>query len=215
LKGFLLGHITLWQGAKRVKIGRFVASSKPSKFWVVVLLIAAAFAAGYVGRGWWPPRDAAGLPVEVLARWLQEKPLHASTAAVGESFAMATGAIDQDVEGLYLLDFLTGDLQCVVLNFRTARFNAVFRTNVLNDLGIDPSKKPQYLMTTGAINFPRGASVARPGNSVVYVLETNTGNFAAYGLPWRRELAVTGRVQGSPLMLLDVGQARTAALREP
>lgn len=194
---------------------RFVASCKLSNRSLVGLLVAAAFAAGFAGRGWWSPRDAAGVPAEALARWLQEKPLRASTAAVGESFAMATGAIDQDVEGLYLLDFLTGDLQCVVLNSRTARFNAVFRANVLNDLAIDPSKKPQFLMTTGAINFPRGAAVARPGNSVVYVLETNTGSFAAYGLPWRRELAVTGRVQGSPLILLDVGQARTAALREP
>src|SRR5690554_4145990 len=123
-------------------MSRFVASSKASVGGLIVLVTAVAFAAGFVGRGWWTSRDVAGVPVEILSRWIQEKPLRASTAAVGESFAMATGAIDQDVEGLYLLDFLTGDLQCVVLNFRTARFNAVFRTNVLNDLGIDPSKKP-------------------------------------------------------------------------
>jgi hypothetical protein len=90
----------------------------------------------------------------------------------------------------------------------------MFRANVLNDLGVDPAKKPKYLMTTGAINFPRGATAARPGNSVVYVLETTTGNYAAYGIPWRRELAATGRLQTAALVLLDVGMARTAALRE-
>ena len=63
-------------------------------------------------------------------------------------------------------------------------------------------------MTTGAINFPRGATAARPGNSIVYVLETTTGNYAAYGIPWRRELAATGRPQAAALQLLDVGTAQ-------
>jgi hypothetical protein len=201
-----------------VKIGRFKPQSapSPSTLWLLILLVAvAAFAVGFAGRGWWAERGEGIVPADVLAGWFQEKQLRADTAAVGDSFAMATGPIDSEVEGLYLLDFLTGDLQCVVLNYRTARFNAIFRANVLNDLGVDPAKKPQFLMTTGAVNFPRGAAIARPGNSVVYVLETTTGNFAAYGLPWRRELAATGRAQADALLLLDIGRARTAALREP
>ena len=64
-----------------------------------------------------------------------EFPLQAATATVGGSFAIATGMIDSDVEGLFVLDFVTGDLQCAVLNFRTGKFNAVFRANVLQDLG--------------------------------------------------------------------------------
>lgn len=149
-----------------------------------------------------------------LAALLGERSLHASTAAVGESFAMATGAVDADVEGLFLLDFVTGDLQGVVMNFRTGKFGAVFRANVIQALGIDEAKRPKYLMTTGRINFPRGATAAQPGNCVVYVMDTTTGNFAAYGIPWRREFAATGRLQIDGLLLLDTGTARTAAIRE-
>ncbi len=176
---------------------------------------ALAFGAGFAGRGWlgWR-RDGKSLSAGPWTELLSQRQVRGSTAAVGETFAMATGPIDSDVEGLYMLDFLTGDLQCVVLNFRTAKFSAMFRANVLADLGIDAAKKPKYLMTTGAINFPRGATAARPGNSVVYVLETSTGNYAAYGIPWRRELAATGRAELAALQLLDVGTARTAALRE-
>jgi hypothetical protein len=170
-----------------------------------------AVAAGYFARGF-----GAGGAIDGTwgHGWLPPRELHASGAAASESFAIASGAIDEDVEGVYMLDFLTGDLQCSVLNFRTGRFGAVFRANVLQALGSDPVKHPKFLMVSGAINFPRGASAARPGNSVIYVLDTTTGNFAAYGIPWRREIAATGRVQSGALILLDVGRARTAALRE-
>ena len=69
-------------------------------------------------------------------------------------------------------------------------------------------------MTTGMINFPRGASAARPGNSVVYVMDTSTGAFAAYAIPWRRELASIGRPQAASMILMDMGRARTVAIRE-
>jgi hypothetical protein len=148
--------------------------------------------------------------------WLPSSQLHATGTAIGDTFAMATGPIDDEVDGVYILDFLTGDLQCVVLNYRSGRFNAAFKTNVMQDLGLvnDAAKRPKYLLTTGLVNFPRGATAARPGNSIVYVLDATTGNFAAYGIPWRRELAATGRAQVAGLQLLDVGRARTAALRE-
>ncbi|MCA9071895.1 MAG: hypothetical protein KDA84_23365, partial [Planctomycetaceae bacterium] len=106
------------------------------------------------------------------------------------------------------------DLTCAVLNFRTAKFTALYRNNVVAVLGNDPTKRPNYLMTTGSINFPQGASVARWANSVVYVMDTTTGHFAAYGVPWQRNLAATARPQGGALQLLDTGTARTAEIRE-
>jgi hypothetical protein len=185
----------------------------------VLLVLSLAVAAGYWGRII-QQRHAAAMtspaekPLDGLASLLAERRLHASTAAMGESFAMATGSIDSDVEGLFLLDFVTGELQCIVLNYRSGKFNAIFRANVQADLGVDPAKRPKYLMTTGTINFPRGASAARPGNSVVYVMDTASGNFCAYAIPWRRELAATARPQAGGLMLMDVGTVRTGALRE-
>jgi len=184
--------------------------------WIVggatLLLVGSGFVGGYWGRGWLT--TAGNSDARAWQQLLAQRQLLASTAATGETFSMATGSIDSDVDGLYILDYLTGELQCIVLNYRTGQFNAVFRANVQADLGVDPAKRPKYLMKTGMINFPRGASAARPGNSVVYVLDTTTGNFAAYAIPWRRELAATGRPQAAALMLMDVGKARTAALRE-
>ena len=54
-----------------------------------------------------------------LARGPMEFPLYASASHGGDGFAMATGNIDEDVDGLYTLDFLTGDLMCWVFNPRT------------------------------------------------------------------------------------------------
>jgi hypothetical protein len=186
--------------------------------WKRVSLAAAMICGAFVAGVWFGPGLMPGEPGlannGLLQDLLQQQSLRGATAAGSESFSMATGPIDDEVEGLYMLDAATGDLQCAVLNWRTAKFTALFRANVLAHLAIDPAKKPRYLMTTGAINFPRGATAARPGNSVVYVLETTTGNYAAYGIPWRRELAATGRPQTAALLLLDVGTARTAAIRE-
>lgn len=139
--------------------------------------------------------------------------LQASSSDSGDSFAIATGPVDENGEGVFMLDFLTGDLQCVVMNHRAQRFNALFRTNVAADLGIERSKKPQYLMVTGQMNFVRGTALGRPAQSVVYVIDANTGNFASYGFTWRRDAAATARPQGGAMVLLDKGTARTAAIR--
>ena len=161
------------------------------------------------------PETREQLRHQALAQVLGETRLQAAAAARSESFALATGPIDEEVEGLYILDYVSGELQCVVLNFRSGKFNAVFRANVMQDLGLDvAAKRPSYLMVAGAINFPRGASIARPGNSVVYVLDTVTGAYGAYAIPWRRELAATARPQAAAMILMDVGRARTAAIRE-
>lgn len=138
--------------------------------------------------------------------------LHASAAANGEKFSMATGAIDQDAEGIFVLDHVTGILKCAVLNRRTGKFAALFTTNVTKDLGA--AKNPQYQMVTGLVNFNRGISPVRPGLSVVYVLDTNSGGMVAYGIPWQREAAATGRPQLGMLQTIDGMLVRTIQLRE-
>ena len=129
--------------------------------------------------------------------------------------AVATGPVDEDVEGFFVLDFLTGDLQCQVINSRVGKFGALFRANVRADLGVGQSKKPKFLMVTGLASFNRGAGAIRPGLSAIYVIDANTGKFAAYGVPWSRQLANTVRPQAGALRLLDVGQiGREGLIRE-
>lgn len=140
-----------------------------------------------------------------------ETRLMASAADANEGFAMATGLIDENVEGLFMLDGLTGELQVWVLNYRSGKFGAIFKRNVLEDMELS-GKSPKFLLTTGEVQF-RSSTFGRPGRSVAYVVETSTGKIAAYGVPWGGGRQATAGVAGT-LILLDVGAARTAAIRE-
>lgn len=137
---------------------------------------------------------------------LNGKIVRANSAVSNESFAMATGAMDQDVDGLVTLDFLSGELQCAVVNRQTAKFSGLFKANVAADLGVAQNTK--YLMTTGRINVP-----GQGGDSAIYVMDTSSGNFVAYGVPWRRDLASARRTQAGALLLIDIGKARNAPIR--
>ena len=135
--------------------------------------------------------------------------LHAATASGGNdaNIAMATGNVDGEMEGVYVLDFLTGDLQCLVINPRNPAAISVFKYNVVTDLGVQQGKTPSYVMVTGGASFQRGAG-AQPAGHVVYVADANTGNFAAYTFPWDRTASRGGQPQSSPLVRLTVGKFR-------
>lgn len=136
----------------------------------------------------------------------EETLLHASSATSGDQFAMATGAIDDESEGIFVLDYVTGVLKCAVLNQRTGKFAALFTANVTSELGA--SKNPKYEMVAGLVNFTRGTTPRRPGLSVVYVLDATTGKLIAYSIPWKREAAATGRPQIGELQPIDGMQIR-------
>jgi len=151
--------------------------------------------------------NVAQLPPELVTK------LHASSADGGASFAIATGPIDSDVEGLFALDFVTGELQCYVPN-TFGKFIAVYKYNVLADLGIQKSKSPSFAMVTGGVNSPRGSGPTRPASSIVYVADCTSGNVAAYGIPWSRQAAKSGHPQGGTMKLLAKFKGRTALIRE-
>jgi hypothetical protein len=173
---------------------------------VVVVALLASF---LVGRSSVQSTDAAKNTDS--SEWLAQKFLHASATHGADTMAVATGAID-DSEGLFVLDFLTGELMCYVLSNKSGTFRSGFKTNVVQTLGIEPGKKPKYLIVTGIANLPRGLGPKRLAQSVVYVVDSNTGNFAAWGIPWDRNAAATVNVQVAPMVLLDAGKARNVAI---
>ncbi|WP_145084186.1 hypothetical protein [Anatilimnocola aggregata] len=145
--------------------------------------------------------------------WPKGLPLNASTASTSETLALCTGRVDDQVEGIFTLDFITGDLQCFVMNPRVGKFVGWFKTNVTTQLPVEKGKKPSYVMTTGAWE-PVGASTnARPAGCVVYVADANTGMFAAYTFPWVRGAASSGVLQSTPMTPLDGNKARNIVLR--
>lgn len=138
-------------------------------------------------------------------------PLAASSADSTDTLAMATGPISDDAEGVFFLDFNTGDLQCLVYYPRSGRFGAHYSVNVRAQLG-SAGKNSKYLMTTGAIAHRASAGGPRPGNSLVYVTDVTTGVFAAYAVPWDRNAEATGRQQANPLVFVQGGPIRNYQL---
>ena len=142
--------------------------------------------------------------------------LHASSAHGGKQIAVATGRIYESNEGVFVLDFLTGDLHCWVLNPRnlTQGFIGIYKTNVIRDLGAEKGKTPDYVLTTGDLGALRGGGSSQAANCVCYVADGNTGNVAAYSLPFNRSMAASGRIQQSNMVRLAVTKARPNIERE-
>jgi len=151
-----------------------------------------------------------GLPLEELK-------LRASASHGSETFAMATGQVDDSGDAVMMLDYLTGDLTCFVLNPRSTKFNAMFHTNIWKELPPEKGKKASYVMCTGNWSpLKGGPSGARPADCVVYIADCNTGGFVAYSFPWQANANTNiGPPIKAPMVTLDWGKARDLKLRSP
>jgi hypothetical protein len=133
------------------------------------IALGAGFVAGLLLSGLWP-----------------QTPLHGVATDRTDTFAIATGPVDNDTEAVYFLDFLTGDLRAVVIGQKPGTFTGFFSYNVNADLGVDPAKAaPKYLMVTGIDHLRReGGTRMQPSSSLCYVAEVTSGKVAAYAIPW-------------------------------
>lgn len=140
-------------------------------------------------------------------------PIANATAAVSsENYSLATGPISEGSEALFVLDHNSGLLQCSVIYPRMGQFMATFTTNVADVLGAD-AKGGKYIMTTGTADFPRSSN--RPvGFSVVYVLDTATGNYACYGVPFDRVAMNANRPQQGLMVMISRGTANPVIDRD-
>jgi len=146
---------------------------------------------------------------------LPSSELQAAATDSNDKFVVATGMIDNGLEGVFLLDSLTGDLRCTVFSPRAAGFNALFKRNVTADLQLGQDKRPEFLLVTGQISLGRFQGISgQSGGCVAYVVEANSGRFAAYAVPWRGDLFSRGQPQAADLVMLHVGDVRAAAVRD-
>jgi hypothetical protein len=148
---------------------------------------------------------------ESQAAALGELRLKASATNSSETFAIATGRIESDVEGLYCLDFLTGDLSCFVISPRGKGFAGLFKTNIVKDLPPEKGQKAAYVMVTGYINVRGNPNSPQ---SLVYVADANSGVWAAYSFPWAKGASSAGVTQAQQMVLVTAGKARDLSLRE-
>lgn len=130
--------------------------------------------------------------------------LDATAAVTSDKFSMSTGFISNDTEGLFVLDHNSGLLQCSVMYPRLAQFAGLFTVNVHDALGA--SKGASFMMLTGLVDLP--SNNAQPlATSVVYVLNTTTGNYACYAIPFNRTLMNSNRPQQAAMSLVATGSA--------
>ena len=136
--------------------------------------------------------------------------LNAGTAARTKTMSMATGRIDNEVEGLFVLDHVSGNLQCWVLNPQTGQVGGVYRVNVLGDVA--PTGKAgaaDFVMTTGDFFFSGGKGTNQvPGQTVCYVGDADSGHVVGYGVVYDKQAIRRGAVAGGVLQLICKGVAR-------
>ena len=156
---------------------------------------------------------AAGLIIglNVAGIWPQI-PIHASATASQDNFAMCTGTIDPEVEAIYLLDYVTGDLKAAVLSINTRTFNTFYTYNVSKDFAANGVKNPRYLMVSGFADMRRAAAVPI-GQGVIYIAEMTTGQLACYGLPWTPGRQSQAGNITTTFIPLDKFKFRTTAIR--
>ncbi len=172
---------------------------------VLVTITSLATAAYFAGRSTVAQKNAghfgAGFPL-----------IDATASASSEKFSLATGAVSDDSEGLFVLDHNSGLLQCSVIYPRVGQFRALFSVNVAEALGTG-GKGGSYIMVTGHAAFPRASN--RPAAStVVYVMDTATGNYACYGIPFDQTAVARNQPQQGILVLISTGSANPVIDRD-
>ena len=143
----------------------------------------------YDNRGLWL---AVGLIAGLAAAfvWPHERAL-AATVDRNSQFAMITvhvgqqGAGLQDpLEGIFVLDFLTGQLKGAVLSRQTGKFVTQYYRSVVDDFRLPQKAEPRYAIVTGL-----GQMAGRQGVTfaadVIYAGELTSGKIIAYGFGWR------------------------------
>ena len=141
--------------------------------------------------------------------------LHATATQGHDNFVIATGMIDEGIEALYFLDFLTGDLKATVINERRPGINAYYEYNIGADFNLSANKNPKYLMVTGiARGMATGGASGRLGESILYVVEATTGQMVAYGLPWNQSMHASAKQQRGTFVPVARASLRTAFVRD-
>ncbi|MEM9643684.1 MAG: hypothetical protein AAF989_01725, partial [Planctomycetota bacterium] len=162
-------------------------------------LVLAAFVLGRMSDDRsFDPEEAAGQSVPAW-KVAGMPTIDATASASSEDYSIATGPVSDRAEGLFVLDHNSGVLQCNVVYPRVGQFMASFTTNITEAMGTG-GKGGQYIMTTGTANF-QGAANQQLAPSVLYVLDTSTGNFACFAVPFNR-VAMNARKPQQGTMVL-------------
>jgi hypothetical protein len=157
----------------------------------------------------------AGLLLALVAGGVMPRStLNASATDRSESFAMATGPIDNGVEAVFTLDFLSGDLNGAVLNPGTRTFTVTYHRNLAADFKLEAGRSPKFMMVTGQAYLRTGSNY-RLAPCAIYVTELTTGKMAAYTFPYNTSSTTRSEiVPVQEFILLQVVPIRTIPVRD-
>jgi hypothetical protein len=125
-----------------------------------------------------------------VAYFWPHEPAYASTADRDSNFVLITvpvgtsaAGINDPMEGVFILDFLTGQLKGAVLNRQTGKFASLYTRDLAKDFKVDPQAAPHYALASGygQVANQRAKQFA---SGVLYVAELTSGVLAAYTFPW-------------------------------
>jgi len=150
----------------------------------------------------------------VISLLVPHAPLHATATERQDTFSMATGQVEDGVDAIYMLDFLTGDLTAAILNPQTRAFNSVYKRNIKEDLKVDAGKNPRFMMITGSADLRGGGGQNQFASSVLYVAELGSGNMGVYCLPFNAAQQNRAMNAVQSILALQVVPFRTTAVRE-
>jgi hypothetical protein len=142
-------------------------------------------------------------------------PLHAVATHGQGNFAICTAPMDEDVEAVFILDDLTGDLKAAAFNVQMRRFNTFYDYNVLRDFPMEGTRQPQFRIVSGVANIRQNVAAGQMARSVIYVAEATSGQIVAYGVPWVPGRAAAMVPFRGTVVPLDRWQYRTTAVRNP
>jgi len=151
-----------------------------------------------------------------VAGWLRPiGSVQALTSLANDAFAVCTVPVDGGNEGVFILDFETGDLSGAVINPATGRFGVSYKHNVLADLGFKPGqvKNPKFLLVSGVAEMRQTPVPVAP--SVLYFTDSTTGATVAYGIPWNAQQAQAGQPIVAKLVPLDIARPRGGGQARP
>jgi hypothetical protein len=153
---------------------------------------------GDIGTDLWNGISRQSVPPDLLS---------ATATHGGSNLAVCTALVGDDAEGFFALDFLTGELKAWVYYPKQGAFGGTFMTNVTPQLG--QSKNPEYLLVSGQTAAARLGGNVKLAQSLIYVVDTRSGYFAAYTAPWNSSLeSSAGAPQSAQMIFVSGGQIR-------
>lgn len=133
---------------------------------------------------------AALLAVPGAASFWPHEPVYATTADRDDQFLIITvpvgaaaAGINDPMDGVFILDFLTGKLNGAVLNRQTGKYAARYQRDLARDFQVDPNAKPHYAIATGYSQMPNQGGVPM-ASGVLHIAELSSGRVVAYAFPW-------------------------------